>query len=448
MKAASVSPIGKWRLEGPVAKRAILWLAFLAPFFYLTYGTANWLAAQRLHVAHITFSWEQEIPFLAWTIFPYWSINAFYGLSLFLNDTPSEVDRLARRYLTAQMIAVACFVAFPLTFTFAKPLTSGAPGFLFDLLGGFDKPFNQAPSLHIALLIIIWEHWRHRLAGAILWLWHLWCLLIGVSVLTTYQHHFIDIPTGALLGFFALWLFPAGERSPLGDFVLSPNGKHKRIGSYYAAASLALLLLVVVEAARSIIYLILLWPALAFGIVALAYLGAGPGVFQKRQNGTVSLASLWLLAPYRLGVKINIYLWTRKLPSSVRILDNVHLGRLPKRAELSAFASVIDLTSELARPSGVEIAWRTFPALDLVPVPPADLEKASEAIENAQMKGPVLVCCALGFQRSAAAVASWLVSHGHAVNAEQAIHLIKTGGRPIHLSDEMIVTEETGERHG
>ena len=80
------------------------------------------------------------------------------------------------------------------------------------MLGGFDKPFNQAPSLHIALLVIIWDHWRHRLSGIAGVVWHVWCLLIGASVLTTWQHHFIDIPTGALLGFFALWLFPAQRR--------------------------------------------------------------------------------------------------------------------------------------------------------------------------------------------------------------------------------------------
>ncbi|MDA4634373.1 hypothetical protein NZA98_25315, partial [Escherichia coli] len=67
--------------------------------------------------------------------------------------TTAEVDRLAKRYLTAQIIAVTCFIAFPLTVIFHKPSTSGASGFLFDMLGGFDKPFNQAPSLHIALLV-------------------------------------------------------------------------------------------------------------------------------------------------------------------------------------------------------------------------------------------------------------------------------------------------------
>ena len=33
-------------------------------------------------------------------------------------------------------------------------------------------------------------------------------LLVGVSVLTTYQHHFIDIPTGVLLGLLSVWIWP------------------------------------------------------------------------------------------------------------------------------------------------------------------------------------------------------------------------------------------------
>ncbi|MHC1547693.1 phosphatase PAP2 family protein [Phyllobacterium sp. K27] len=405
MSEMTASPIGEWRFNQGVAKRALTWLICLAPLFYISYGTANWLASQRADVANITFGWEHAIPFIAWTIFPYWSINLFYGLSLFFNDTTFEVDRLAKHYLTAQLIAVACFIAFPLTAIFQKPPTSGAAGFLFDMLGGFDKPFNQAPSLHIALLTIIWSHWRVRLSGIIRWVWHIWCTLIGLSVLTTYQHHFIDIPTGLLLGLFALWLFPARAPSPVAAFRLTNDSKARRIGTYYAAASLVFLLAAIFGTASSPAFLFSLWPALALAIVSLGYFGAGPAVFQKSSQGTLSFASKWLLAPYRLGAIINSLIWTRKLPASVAIHRDIHLGRLPRTDEQSGFATIIDLTAELAKPSRTNIDWQAFPMLDLASPPAAELRKAADAIELARKKGPVLVCCALGFQRSAAAAA-------------------------------------------
>ncbi|TIS62828.1 MAG: inositol phosphorylceramide synthase, partial [Mesorhizobium sp.] len=263
---------------GRVVLRAALWLALLAPFFYSTYGFANWLASTRSHVGSIVFSWEHAIPFLAWTIVPYWSINLFYGLSLLLNDSRRGVDRLAGRYLTAQVVAVTCFILFPLTATFVRPATSGLPGFLFAVLGGFDKPFNQAPSLHIALLVIIWDHWRQRLSGPLRLLWHSWCFLIGASVLTTWQHHFIDIPTGALLG-----------------FRLTADAKAQRLALCYALGAALALAGATFGKLFSAIVLVLLWPALALAVVAFAYAGAGAKVFQKTPDGHVSLASRILL---------------------------------------------------------------------------------------------------------------------------------------------------------
>ncbi|MGO4319903.1 serine/threonine protein phosphatase, partial [Agrobacterium sp. MCAB5] len=85
--------------RGAVVRTAALWLLFLAPFFYLTYGVANWSASLRADVPNLAFPFEKHIPFIAWTIVPYWSINAFYALSLFINDTPDDVGRLGRRYL-------------------------------------------------------------------------------------------------------------------------------------------------------------------------------------------------------------------------------------------------------------------------------------------------------------------------------------------------------------
>ena len=71
-----------------------------------------------------------------------------------------------------------------------------------------------------------------------LWLLHPWFVLIGVSVLTTYQHHFIDIPTGALLGFFCLWLWPDRGPSPIAAFALTRDPRRRRLAVRYAAGAL------------------------------------------------------------------------------------------------------------------------------------------------------------------------------------------------------------------
>jgi hypothetical protein len=429
-----------------VIRAAALWLAFLAPFFYLSYGTANWLASLRADVPNLAFGWERHIPFIAWTILPYWSINAFYALSLFVNDTPQEVGRLARRYLTAQVIAVACFIAFPLQAIFVRPETDGLPGFMFDVLGGFDKPFNQAPSLHIALLVIIWDHWRGRLRGMGLTLWHVWSLLIGVSVLTTWQHHIIDIPTGALLGLFALWLFPSVGPSPLAGFRLTELPKAKRLATVYATGAAAFLLMTVLATRDSGAGLLLLWPALALGIVALGYAGAGPGVFQKRADGRISLASRWLLMPYRLGARLNVFWWTRRLPPAVEIADGVFFGRVPARVELSTIVAVVDMTAEMPGLVVPVLVWHAFPSSDLLPLPTARVREAVLAVEDARRHGPVLICCALGFQRSATVAASWLIRAGEATNAAAAVAQIRVAGRPVHLALETYVVIEEAAR--
>jgi hypothetical protein len=126
-------------------KRAIAWLAFLGPFFFATYGLATWSASRRSDVGAVVFDWERHVPFAPWTIVPYWTIDAFYAISLFVCTSVRELDAHAKRLLTAQIVAVACFLAFPLRFTFTRPPADGVYGALFEVLGRFDEPFNQAP---------------------------------------------------------------------------------------------------------------------------------------------------------------------------------------------------------------------------------------------------------------------------------------------------------------
>ncbi len=423
------SPAHKTSPHAPLIRRGIICLLWLAPLFYASYGFANWLAAQCGVVPEISFGWEKHIPFLSWTILPYWSLNLFYAAALLTCRDKLSQNRLIGRYLTAQSIAVLCFIAFPLTITWEKPATSGLSGWLFTMLGTFDQPFNQAPSLHIALGLIIWDHLRHSLPATWRMIWHGWCLLIAISVLTTWQHHFIDIPTGALLGLFALWLFPREGVAPWQNYRLTRDHKALKLAVIYGSAGLLLLFLS--HTGQHPAILLLLWPALALLLLATAYSGGGAKFFQKRSNGSVSLASLWLFMPLRLFFRINRIAWTWREPAAVKITDTLYLGRFPKKAETQNYAAIIDMTAECIAPRKITAQWQAFPLLDLACPDPATMHKAVAAIHAAPR--PTLICCALGYQRSANLIARWLVESGHAANSAQAEALIRQTGRPVRL---------------
>jgi protein-tyrosine phosphatase len=422
-RAVTVSEPRPWR-------RAIGWLAFLAPFFYLTYGAANALAAHRHDVPSIVFSWEGHTPFLAWTIIPYWSINAFYGLSLFVCATKAELDAHGRRLLTAQVVAVACFILFPLKFTFQQPETHGLAGALFAALTSFDRPFNQAPSLHIALLVILWRLYAKHLPRLAQWPLHIWFALVGASVLTTYQHHFFDIPTGALLGVLCLWLWPERGKSPLATAALTADPRRLVLSIRYLIGGSLIAALALWLGGPG---LWLWWPAVSMVLVAANYAALGPEGFQKDTEGRMSLAAGLLLAPYLAAAFVNSRSWTRREPKPVAIGDGVWLGRIPLAREAVGFASVVDLCAELpgAATSGT---WMCIPMLDLVAPQPAQLRDAAASIERGRSAGPVLVCCALGYSRSAATIATWLLTRNPAKTMSEAVDSIR-GARPRIVID-------------
>lgn len=426
---ATTSTVRPW-------KQAAVWLACLAPFFYLSYGFANHLASQRIGVASVVFDWERHVPFVAWTIVPYWSINLFYGLSLFLCRTRDELHAHGRRLLTAQLVAVSCFLLFPLGFTFTRPPTDGIPGLFFTALTSFDKPFNQAPSLHIALLIVLWDLYRRLLPARFHGLLHGWSWLIAVSVLTTYQHHFIDIPTGALLGLFCLWLWPLDGPSPLRTMHATRDPRRRRLALRYALGAAACFASAAWLGGAA---LWLCWPGTALVLVALNYALFDAAGFQKDAQGRPSFATRWLLMPHRLGAWINSRLWTRREPPAVRVAAGVMLGRMPttREAKRLGITHVVDLSAELSSPRDVVV--RAVPMLDLVVPDAQGLRIAAEAIEAQRLAagdtGTVLVCCALGYSRSAAATAAWLLHTGRSERVDDAIERLRRERPNLVLHD-------------
>lgn len=403
-------------------KRGVLWLLLLGPLFFASYGFANWFTGQREDVGSLVFAWEPQIPLWPWTIVPYWSIDLLYGLSFLLPACRREMDRHALRLLAAQVICVACFLLWPLRFTFERPPLDGTFGLMFDVLMGFDKPFNQAPSLHITLLVIIWAMFANHIRGTF-WrgLLHGWMALIGISVLTTWQHHFIDLPTGLLAGFLCLWLLPLQDDTPLKQTRLASDPRRWRLAMRYGLGATLCAVLAVKLGGT---WLWLFWPAASLALVALNYLLFGAGGFQKQASGRLSPAATALLAPYLLGAWINSRLWTYRQPGPSQVVEGIDLGRLPATGDLDGYAAVVDLCAELP-------LWHTpqhycsLPSLDLVAPDALTCQHAAEAIERLRHKGPVLVCCALGYSRSATAVAAWLLHSGRCQSVEAAVELIR-----------------------
>lgn len=391
--------------------RKIAWLAFLGPFFFASYGFANWLASRRAHVGSVVFGWEGHIPFMAWTIVPYWSIDLLYVVAIFICTTRRELDRHALRLLFVQLVCVACFIAFPLRFSFPKPETHGVSRALFAALGSFDKPFNQAPSLHIALLVLIWarlgahmpRQWRLAL--------HAWMLLIGVSIVTTYQHHFIDLPTGLAVGAIALWL---GET----ELRLTHDCVRRRIAAIYFVGAL----LFAMAALRGGSFLWLLWPALAILFVAINYLFAGARGFGKTSAGSIGAAMLTLFAPFTLGAWVSSRLSTWRCGAYSEVCDGVFVGRVPVRP--APFDAIVDLCAEIPCRGGATF-YRSIAVLDHVVAADEELRAAVAAIEEGRAHGRVLVCCALGFSRSVSAIIAWLLATSRAPSLDEAMAIAR-----------------------
>ncbi|WCM21678.1 phosphatase PAP2/dual specificity phosphatase family protein [Paraburkholderia bryophila] len=425
-----------------------LLLAGMGLVFFSTYGFANWLAGRHAQVPSFAFGWEHAIPFWPWTIVPYWSIDLLYALSFFPWHWRDELLDHVKRLLTVQVISVVCFIAWPLRFSFERPAAGGMSGALFTLLAGFDKPFNQAPSLHIGLLVVLWAVYALYARGAWRWLLHGWFALIGISVLTTYQHHLIDVPTGAAVGCFALFLFPlrrgdGTSRSRAADEPIAPAvlAHARRIARRYAALAVVFLIAACVAIPHSPLAALLLgWIALAVLCVAIVYWRVDAALYQKNEAGGFAWATGALFLPTVIGMFVNSRAWTFRHAAFSPLGHSVLVGRTPTRREarLARATAIVDLTAEMpgwARRDPT-IRYVCVPQLDLLPPTLAQLRQAVAAIERLREQGhTVLVCCALGYSRSALTVAAWLAVRLQLDDAQVALALLREARPQVVLRE-------------
>jgi protein-tyrosine phosphatase len=424
------------KLNKKLWKQKGIWLLSLAVFFYLTYNAANYFTIWRAKteiIPHIMFQWEHKIPLIPWTIIPYWTENLFYGLAILLAINSKQLKTLGKRLFATQIICVLGFLLFPLQQinVINRPEVQGFFGWWFDSLMKFDHPYNQAPSLHIALLVVLWTFYTERFSKKWHWLISIWSLFIGASVLTTWQHHFIDIPAGMLAGALAIWIFPNHIQSPLYVPKLAKNWKWFAV---YFTVSIILIMIAIVNKST---WLWLLYPAFSLLIVACNYGFFGKKGFPKQKNGNYSLSQWILFLPYIFIAKINSKIWTRKNNPYDKVLPNLFLGSIPNAKNARQFKSLVDCCAEI--PFNGHKAMNYYPnyLLDMTPLSLDECEHAANTINKAIRNGDTLVFCALGYSRSAASLVSYLVIYrNYSIN--QAIQQIKKARKDIVLNKEQI----------
>jgi len=394
--------------------------AELSVLFLVVYSGCNWITGQRSHVGSFYFQWERGIPFVPFMILPYMSIDLFFIAAPFFCRTEEELRIFSRRVIAAILIAGLCFLLFPLRFAFPRPQASGWLGAVFDWFRGMDSPYNLLPSLHAAFTLILLNSYFRHTRGFIRVVIMIWFVLIALSPVLTYQHHVIDIVGGFVLAGYCFYLFREPTLAP-------PVIANRRIGSYYAAGATVVLIVGGIFWPWGVL---LLWPAIALGIVAIAYIRAGPIVFRKTE-GKLPWSTRFVLAPCLLGQYLSLLYYRNQCRSWDKVTPQIWIGgklgcRSANKALCSGVVSVLDLSAEFSEAKPFrKINYRNIPVLDLTAPTQAQLVEISKFIGNHSRNGAVYVHCKIGYSRSAAAVAAYLIMSGKVKTAEEAFAMIR-----------------------
>jgi len=175
----------------------------------LIYLGINKLVSLSAPHPSIAMAWETHIPFIPEFIIFYHSMSLALIVLFSLPHSRIALYTLVIRLIFVYVVSYVVFLLFPLQFGFDRPEIEGGIflHYMFSILEDIDLPYNQFPSLHISSFVVYWfsikQHLQHRYLKI---LTAIWFLLVIVSVLFVYQHHFLDVVSGIGVGLTVVWL--------------------------------------------------------------------------------------------------------------------------------------------------------------------------------------------------------------------------------------------------
>lgn len=167
-------------------------------FCLLYYGSA-YLGDFASARYHLYFAWEKSIPLVPSAAFVYLSEGLMYFPIFRKQRTFAQLWPLALTLAVEQVVAAACFLAFPLEDGFpCAPPPGGISGAVCALAGRLAGRHNYFPSLHVTLATtaaLVYARVTHSRALKM----HLWAAAIASSTLLIHQHHIADVLAGLTL---------------------------------------------------------------------------------------------------------------------------------------------------------------------------------------------------------------------------------------------------------
>jgi len=179
--------------------------------------------------------------------------------------------------------------------------------------------------------------------------------------------------------------------------------------------------------------IVLLWMSAAFGLVALAYQLAAPGLLMKPADGRQRWFSIFILWPYLLFAHFSFWnyrLFARTNVAFAEVAPGVWFGRRLLASEVVRAAvpwtSVVDLAAEFGR-APIRVAhYLSLPLMDGSACDSSALLSACDWIDEHVEAGPLLVHCAFGHGRTGSVILTWLLRTGRVTSIDRGIDLLRT----------------------
>lgn len=405
-----------------VLKERFVWLLYLGIVFFLLYGSANNYAFLTSPHSSYYMEWEQSIPFIEVFIVPYMSSDLVFIIAFLLPQTRFEVRVLALRSFSIILLSVIIFVLFPLEFAFDKPETNN---FMFEMLK-LDLPYNQMPSLHISLAIILWLSIKKSISSKLLKsLVLIWFILISLSTLFVYQHHFIDIPTAIFLALLVIYFIPAKKTRLFTKQFTTPRSL--KIALYYLCISVVSIIFSFYFSSFVLFYI-----SFSFFILSFIY-AFGLSFILVNKKGRANLSQWFVFTPYFIGSYLSWLYYKRKIPLYSKLNDSIYFGRQPSSLEYESLkklgiTKIINLATEL-QIQKVSIEEKRFSFLDITIQDPKKMIEVLNEI-NVSKNEKIYIHCKLGMSRSILVIYAYLLNEG--LKVQDIKHLLKSI-RPIYL---------------